>query len=434
MAILELDVFLEALPEPVGRLSRQDDGAISFRYLADALPHPLSLSLPLREEPFDDPVTRSFFSNLLFENVQREQIMQRYGLDFSDVVGLLEHLGEDCPGAISCVPKGAGPAKTPGDLMKDYDPMEEPELKRIMMSLRDHRRVPDDTRDPSPLAGVQGKIALAQLPDGRFALPKLGLNVPTTHILKIPRITEMTTVEQEHLLMEIMGELQRHPVATTSVLGEGQLRGLLVTRFDRIIEGECVRRIHQEDFAQALGLGPLLKYERNGTGAHRFSAVEIGNVLAQTENPGRARQSFLEVTLINLLLGNTDNHAKNHALIYHGERPQFAPVYDVAPVLIDDQVLHQLSFDIGAAQMLDDITGDDITSFILALGFPRVTPALRKRMAEIVNTAVAQIPEMSGPSRKRIGDVISEQAKWLAVALDMDITVPERDLIVINRP
>lgn len=41
---------------------------------------------------------------------------------------------------------GAGPAKAPGDLLKDYDPLDETELKRIMTSLRDHRRVPDDTR------------------------------------------------------------------------------------------------------------------------------------------------------------------------------------------------------------------------------------------------------------------------------------------------
>ena len=74
--MLELDVFLEALPEPVGRLTRQDDGSVSFRYVRDALPHPLSLSLPVREMPFDDAMTRSFFANLLFENAQREQVMQ----------------------------------------------------------------------------------------------------------------------------------------------------------------------------------------------------------------------------------------------------------------------------------------------------------------------------------------------------------------------
>lgn len=434
MPQLDLDVFLEALPEPIGRLTRFDDGSTSFRYLADRLPHPLSLSLPVREGPFGDAVTRAFFANLLFENAQREQIMQRYGLDFSDVVGLLEHLGADCPGSVSCVPMGTGPAKMPGDLLTDYDALDDHELQRIMASLRDRRRLPDDARDPSPLAGVQGKVALAQLPDGRFAIPKHRLNVPTTHILKVPRPADMVTVDQEHLLMGIMAEVQRHPVATTAILGEGALRGLLVTRFDRVVEGAAVRRLHQEDFAQALGLGPHLKYERNGTREHHFSAAAVGTLLARTANPGRARQAFLEVTLINLLLGNTDNHAKNHALLYTGPRPQFAPIYDVAPVLLDDQVIHQMSFDIGAARMADEITPNDLTTFIMALGFPRVTPALVKRLRELVTNVVAKIPEMGGPGRKRIGDAIAEQAGGLTRALEMGIDIPDRDAMVINRP
>lgn len=432
--MLELDVFFETLPDPVGRLTRQDDGGVSFRYVQDVLPHPLSLSLPVREMPFDDAATRGFFANLLFENAQREQVMQRHGLDYSDIVGLLEHLGADCPGVISCVPRGAGPAKRPGNLLTDYAPLDAAELQRIMGSLRDHRRVPAETRDPSPLAGVQGKIALARLPDGRFALPKAGLNVPTTHILKVPRPGEMVSVDQEHLLMQLMAGAQAHPVAATEILGEGNLRGLLVTRFDRVIDGANVQRLHQEDFAQALGFGPHLKYERNGTQIRRFSAAAIGVLLAQTENPGRARQTFLEVTLINLLLGNTDNHAKNHALIYLGPRPWLAPIYDVAPVLIDPNVLHQLSFDIGRARMTDDIAGDDIASFARDLGFPRLTPALLRRMREIVTNLVSHIPEMGGPTRKRIGDAISEQARWLAGALDLEIAIPERDALVINRP
>lgn len=432
--MLELDVFLEALHEPVGRLTRRDDGSVSFRYVQDALPHPISLSLPVREAPFDDPVTRGFFANLLFENAQREQVMQRHGLDFSDVVGLLEHLGADCPGAISCVPIGAGPAKRPGNLLTDYDPLDPAELQRIMTSLRDYRRVPPETRDPSPLAGVQGKIALARMPDGRFALPKRGLNVPTTHILKVPRAHDSLSMEQEHLLMQLMAGAQAHPVAPTEILGEGDLRGLLVTRFDRVVEGAHVLRLHQEDFAQALGLGPHLKYERNGTPTRRFSAAAAGGLLTQTENPGRARQSFLEVTLVNLLLGNTDNHAKNHALLYLDPRPQLAPVYDVAPVLIDANVLHQLSFDIGRAQMTDDITGDDIASLVQDLGFPRLTPALSRRMRTIVADVVSHIAEMGGPTRKRIGDAIAEQARWLAPAVGLEINIPERDALVINRP
>lgn len=434
MARIDLDVFLEGIPLPIGELSRLDDGTCTFRYLTDAVPHPVSLSLPIRDEPFGDLPTRSFFSNLLFENAQRERVMQRHGIDYGDVVGLLAHLGADCPGSISCVPKGNGPAKLPGDLEQDYDPLDDGQLKQIMLSLRDFRRVPDETGDPSPLAGVQGKIALARLPDGRFALPRPGLNVPTTHILKVPRPGDMATVEQEHLLMRMMADLQPHPVAETAVMGEGDLRGLLVTRFDRIIEGRHVRRIHQEDFAQALGFGPQLKYERNGTPDRRFDTAAIRSVLEQTAIPGRARQAFLEVTIANLLLGNTDNHAKNHALLYIGPRPDFAPVYDVAPVLIDDQVLHQLSFNIGAADMTDEITRSDLEAFIRALGFPRVTSPLLQRLRALVSGAAGMIDGLQGPVRKRIGDAMAEQARWIGSALEADIEVPERDAIIINRP
>lgn len=431
---LDLDVFLDGTPDPVGRLTRDDAGATSFQYLSDAPAHPLSLSLPLREAPYDDTATRSFFANLLFENAQREQIMARHGLDFSDVVGLLYHLGADCPGAISCVPRGVGPAKQPGALSTDYDPLSSDDLLRLMTSLRDHRRVPDDTNDPSPLAGVQGKVALTLLPDGRFALPKAGLNVPTTHILKVPRPAQMRVVGDEHLLMGMMADLQNHPVAQTKIIGDGDLKGLLITRFDRQVSGDAVTRLHQEDFCQALGLGPTLKYQRNGTPPRAFSAAAIGALLRQTDDPGRSRQAFLEVTLINILMGNTDNHAKNHALIYTTPRPTLAPVYDVVPTLIDDQVTHQLSFDIGAAQMTDEITASDIARFTQDLGYPRMTPALHNRMCEIVTAIVARIGEAAGPARKPVDDAIAEQAKHLAAALGMNIPIPDRDMVVINRP
>jgi serine/threonine-protein kinase HipA len=434
MAKLELDVFLESSQTPIGRLSRHDEGRMSFHYLNGAPTHAISLSLPHREAPYGDMQARSFFANLLFENAQREQIMQRHGVDFSDVVGLLYHLGADCPGAISCVPLGTGPAKQPGNLDTDYDALDDKRLTQLMTSLRDHRRVPDETADPSPLAGVQGKVAVTRLPDGTLALPKRGLNVPTTHILKVPRAAQMRSVEDEHRLMKLMAKLQGHPVADTTILGDGELRGLLITRFDRQVDGTLVRRLHQEDFCQALGLGPHLKYQRNGIKPRAFSAQAIGQLLEQLDDPGRSRQAFLEITLANLLLGNTDNHAKNHALLYLHDRPTLAPVYDVVPTLIDNQVTHELSFEIGSANMTDEITPADIQSFVTDLCYPRSTPALRKRMQTMVRDAISHISEEAGPARKAIDDAIAEQATRLASALELQVQIPERDMVVINRP
>lgn len=432
--MIQLDVFLEGSDAPIGRLSKLDSGASEFRYLTDEVAHPISLSLPVQEAGFDDVATRAFFDNLLFENMQRDQVMQRHGLDFNDTVGLLAHLGRDCPGAISVVPQGDGPAKMPGDLTTDYDPIDPKELIRIMTSLRDTRRMPNDASDPSPLAGVQGKLAVTRLPDGRLALPKPGLNVPTTHILKVPRQSEMRLVDHEHLMMQIAATAQAHPVATTEIIGDGDVRGLLITRFDRVVDGTAVRRVHQEDFCQALGLGPMLKYQRNGDPARQFSAEAMGRLVDQTDHPAKARQALLEGSLVNLLLGNTDNHAKNHGLIYHGARPEFAPFYDIVPVVLDDSVTHQLSFDIGAAQMSDDIGPEDLEQFVRDLGYRRVTPALRKRLQTIAQDVVAQIDDMRGPIKKRVGDVIAHQAAGLETALGLDLNIPERDLVVSVRP
>ena len=429
-----LDVHLEGVAAPVGQLVRDDAATVTFRYLADALPYPLSLSLPLREQPYGDAAARGFFANLLFENAMRDQTLERHGLDFNDIVGLLSHLGRDCPGSISCVPQGEGPAKQPGDLETDYDVLDADSLTEIMTSLRDRRRLPEATRDPSPLAGVQRKIALTRLPDGRFALPKADRNVPTTHILKVPRLRDMGDVAAEQLTTTLMGQIQPHPVSQTKVLGDGTLQGLLITRFDRVSDDKTVSRLHQEDFAQALGFGPSLKYQRNGTVERCFSAKVIGTILRQTQNPGLARTGFLDITLGNLLLGNTDNHAKNHALLYTGPRPELAPAYDIFPTLIDQQVTHQMSFDIGTAMMTDDITPADLEAFILALGFPRLAPALRRHVQSVIRTAIAQIDTLQVPGRKLIGDAIAEQARNLAPASGLEIAIPERDALILNRP
>ena len=237
-----LDVYLEAVREPIGQLSSESDGDMTFRYVTDAIPHAISASLPIREEPFGDVVVRGFFSNLLFENEMRDQVMQRHGIAERDIVGLLAHLGADCPGAISCVPEGAPPGKRPGHLDIDYDVLDgapvvpeaapandfditplpvEDTMIRLMASLRDNRRLPADIDDPSPLAGVQGKVALAILPNGRLGLPKPGSGAPTTHVLKVPRAGAIATVACEHLATRLMARVQGHPVAQTRILGEG---------------------------------------------------------------------------------------------------------------------------------------------------------------------------------------------------------------------
>ena len=54
---------------PVGYLTRQSNGAMSFQYDTDWLNHPssrpVSLSMRLREQPYTGSIVYNFFENLL---------------------------------------------------------------------------------------------------------------------------------------------------------------------------------------------------------------------------------------------------------------------------------------------------------------------------------------------------------------------------------
>ena len=138
----------------------------------------------------------------------------------------------------------------------------------------------------------------------------LGTSLPVselfTHILKVPPLRDMGNVAVEHLTTTLMGQIQPNSASQTEVLGSGDLQGLLITRFGRISDANTVSRLHQEDFAQALGLGLTLKYQHNGTADRSFVAKAVGTILSLTQNPGLARTRFIDITLGNLLLCNTD--------------------------------------------------------------------------------------------------------------------------------
>lgn len=111
MAITEqLEVYLRLYH--IGTLSREN-GRLAFRYdrrwLEDPRSHPLSLSLPLREAPFADSETRTWFGNLLPEGDFLNAVARRLGRSTGDVFGLLVDLGGECAGAISLLPPGQSP-------------------------------------------------------------------------------------------------------------------------------------------------------------------------------------------------------------------------------------------------------------------------------------------------------------------------------------
>ena len=69
---------------------------------------------------------------------------------------------------------------------------------------------------------------------------------------------------------------------------------------EKINEAGLVERIHQEDFAQALGLPSSMKYERDGRDDAKFDAAAIAWIIDVSVNPAEMRQNIIAATLFDL--------------------------------------------------------------------------------------------------------------------------------------
>ncbi len=438
---MKLDVRLDGFADPIASLSKDENSALSFAYATSYLDnqaaYPLSLSLPLTESAYEDARARPFFENLLQERDDTlRQLLDREGLNRDDVAGILYHLGKDCSGALSVLPEGSPPVKVPGDYAKDYLAIESDRLDEIVRSLHQRERLPDGTADPSPLAGVQSKIALTLLPDGAFAEPRPGSGAPTTHILKVPDRAHLEDPKLESEALNL-SRLLRFETTDAAVLNFGGIEALVITRFDRSLSDDGkVIRVHQEDFAQALGLPASLKYERNGRPGRRFDAAGIARILDATVDPASEKRTFIANTLFDLMIGNVDGHAKNFGLLYEGSgRVRVTPRYDVMPTRIDPSFTDELAYSIGNATTLDDISSDDFDLFLNALGIASKPAQRRLRSglsSEIAAELASELKRLDQAGMKRFADLIANNISVLLSAFDLKLPagVAERDAYV----
>ena len=86
--------ILETVP------GREEQFSYCRSYLEDKIAQPLSVSLPLREEPFPARQTRAFFRNLLPEGAALAAVAKRLEVKSSSYLKILNALGSECIGAL----------------------------------------------------------------------------------------------------------------------------------------------------------------------------------------------------------------------------------------------------------------------------------------------------------------------------------------------
>lgn len=119
---------------------------------------------------------------------------------------------------------------------------------------------------------------------------------------------------------------------------------LLVTRFDRLGR-EPIRRLHQEDFCQALGVDRRRKYEAEG-GPSFARCVEL--VRETSVEPLPDSRSLMRWLAFCAVVGNRDNHGKNLSLLRDAAgRWRLAPFYGLICTTTYDRLARRLAMSVG---------------------------------------------------------------------------------------
>ena len=140
------------------------------------------------------------------------------------------------------------------------------------------------------IAGAQEKTALLRH-QGQWMRPQGA--TPTTHIIKLPlglvgnmQADMRTSVYNEWLCLKLMAALGFDVAQADIVTFADHPPVLVVERFDRKLHpsGQWIVRLPQEDFCQARGVNPAIKYEADGgPGIEQLAQVLHGSQDARAD-------------------------------------------------------------------------------------------------------------------------------------------------------
>jgi len=281
-----------------------------------------------------------FFANLLPEGGLRQRIAERNGVSQERDLPLLEHLGEDLPGAVVILPSYADPPSEMASASREGGA--ESEEMPLKFSL----------------AGVQLKFSVIREAGGGLTIPVEGKG--GNWIAKLPSERFDFVPENEFFMMDLarrsgldIPEVELVSMRDIHGLPKGirkDRNALIVRRFDRR-PGDG-SRVHIEDFAQVFQLWPARKYGK----------VSYGNIAQVVfhEVGGEGLEKFIARLVFNAAIGNGDMHAKNWSLIYpDGHTASLAPGYDFLSTLpyLKDRT-ETMGLSLAGSKRFDDVSVD----------------------------------------------------------------------------
>src|SRR5262249_13604498 len=205
----------------------------------------------------------------------------------------------------------------------------------------------------------------------------------------------------------------------------GRRTFLLVKRYDRVGGGGRWRRLHQEDFCQALGTPPSAKYEVNQTGVAGPSVKDMFDLTRRLMGPIDLVR-LLDMAIFNVIACNTDTHAKNYSIMINASGASLAPLYDVMCGRAWPHVTKNMAQKIAGKNRGEELGGKDWLRFARECGLgarqvlARVKALAQSAIAETEAAAaeVAAMPVAGHPILDEVRACVEQRAQTLLAQLD----------------
>lgn len=143
-----------------------------------------------------------------------------------------------------------------------------------------------------------------------------------------PTTLERQILRNEYAYLRLAGAFQINVHAVEDVdLINGT--ALFIPRFDRSRTESGVLRFGLESFASAAGVAEF--------GLRAYHEEHCRMIASYSASPAEDILEYLRRDIFNVCMGNTDNHARNHAFIKKGAVVRLSPLYDFAPMFLSDE-------------------------------------------------------------------------------------------------
>lgn len=281
----------------IGILEETPIGGTNFTYSDQWDKNPIACTLTKKDIEWKDGL-HPFFQNLCPEGWLREEQRKFGKLDSQDDLGFILRFGKDCIGAVGIMP-----------------------VSETEIDLEQNGAIVGSIKSNKTISGAQEKLIVYK--DRNKFYPSQN-NDPATYIAKFDSNSYPDLVRNEYkCLMLAKAVIGKDKVTDFSSNILDDRSTLIVKRFDR--DGNI--KLKMEEFAQILNKSSREKFDSS------YEAIG-SRILQHSVSPEIDLLLYFKQIIFNIIIGNTDAHLKNFALLETKNGMRLSPAYDLVNTML----------------------------------------------------------------------------------------------------